>query len=59
MSIISVKYKCKEKDGWKTYQDEKVLDEVEIKRLLQFANIFVEEILEKYPGAVITEICIW
>lgn len=59
MNIISFKYKCKEKDNWTTYQDEKVLDEFEPEYLLQYANVFVREILEKCPGAVITEICIW
>ena len=59
MNIISIKYKCKEKDDWKTYQDEKVLDELEPEYLLQYANVFVREILEKCSDAVITEICIW
>lgn len=59
MNIISIKYKYKEKDDWVNYQDEKVFDELEPEYLLQYANVFVREILEKHPNAVITEICIW
>lgn len=59
MNIISIEYKCKEEDNWKFYEDEKVLDELEPECLLQYANVFVREILEKHPNAVITKICIW
>lgn len=59
MNIISIKYKYKEKDDWVNYEDEKVFDELEPECLLQYANVFVREILEKHPNAVITKICIW
>lgn len=60
MNIISVKYKCEEENNWKFYEDEKVLDDgLELEYLLNQANVFVKEILEKHPNAVITQICIW
>lgn len=60
MNIISVKYKCKEENNWKFYEDEKVLDDgLELEYLLNDAKVFVREILEKHPNAVIAEIRIW
>ncbi len=59
MNMISIKYKYEEEDGWKYRKDDASFDELEPEKLLRYANIAVKEILEKYPNAIITEICIW
>lgn len=60
MNIISIRYKYKEEDdGWMHCKEDTSFDELEPEKLLRYANIAVKEILEEYPDAIITEICIW